>query len=114
MNIDKFIEYFNAPKVLGLIAALVTLAYILYFTFRHHKDLMESIKGEDNKMQFIEALLSIWLILFVAMIVSDFALGLHASEEAWWAMDSVFAFGVAGGVYKARTRSVETKTNAGV
>lgn len=106
---DEFIAHFTAPKVIGIIACIATSVYILLFTARHRKDFIEGMKGEDGKLQFIEGVLSIWLILFTSMIICDFTLGLHASVEAWWSMDSIFAFGVAGGVFKQRQRVAELK-----
>lgn len=111
---DSFIAHFTAPKVIGILACLGTSIYILIFTSKYRKDFIEGMKGEDGKLQFIEAVLSVWLILFTSMIICDFALGLHASVEAWWSMDSIFAFGVAGGVFKQRQRINEIKSNGEV
>lgn len=108
---ESFIAHFTAPKVIGIIACFVTFVYILIFTAKYRKDFMESMKGEDGKLQFIEGVLTVWLILFTSMIICDFTLGLHASEAAWWSMDSVFAFGVGGGVFKQRQRVNELKNN---
>lgn len=110
---DNFIAHFTAPKVIGIIACICTGLYILFFTTKHRKEFLDSLKGEDGKLQFIEGVLSVWLILFTSMILCDFTLGLHASDQAWWSMDSVFAFGVAGGVFKQRQRISEIKNNTG-
>lgn len=104
--VDKILMWIDAPKVVGFFFAVGTVGYLLVVTTRHHKEFWEGIKGDDNKLQFIEAALTIWLVLFTAMVLADFAFGLVASDKAWWSMDSVFLIGVGGKVTSTRINSV--------
>lgn len=64
----------------------------------------EALLGEDNRMQFIEASLAIWMVLFVFLVIGDFCLNLKASDAVWWSMDSIFLIGIG-----ARTTVVITR-----
>lgn len=103
-----FLEFFTPAKVVGIIFAFGTLGYIFYLTVQHKEDFWSAFKGENGKLDIIEAVVIVWLVLFVGMIVADFALGLIASEEAWYSMDAVFAFCVAGNKFSNRTRGTQT------
>lgn len=98
---SDFLLWLDAPRMIGLIFAIGTLGYLFVITARHHAEFWEGIKGDDNKLQFIEAALTVWLALFVPMVVADFAFGLVASNSVWYSMDSIFLIGVG-----ARTVSV--------
>lgn len=100
------LEYFTVAKLIGVFCALCTVGYLLYFTIKHRAEFWNAIKGDNGKLDTLEALLLVWMILFVAMIISDFALGLRASEEAWYSMDAVFLFSVGGKTFSARERGV--------
>lgn len=105
--IDKLIHWVDAPRILGLFLAMGTFAYLFGVTLKHRTEFWDGIKGEDNKLQFMEAALTIWLVLFTVMVVSDFALGLVASDKAWWSMDSVFLVGAG-----AKTIQVVNRSNS--
>ena len=96
--IDKMIVWLDAPKVVGFIFAVVTAMYLLMITRKRHAEFWEAVRGEDGKTQFIEMVLVVWVILFTAMIIADFAFGLVASDKAWWSMDSIFLIGIGGRV----------------
>ena len=102
--IEKLLSWIDAPKVVGLFFALGTFSYLFFVTTRHHQEFWEGVKGEDGKLQFIEAALTIWLVLFTAMVIADFSFGLVASGHAWWSMDSVFLIGVGGKVTSVMNR----------
>lgn len=91
---NDFLLWLDAPRMVGLLFAIGTIGYIFVVTARHHAEFWEGIKGDDNKLQFIEAALTIWLALFVPMVVADFAFGLVASDSVWYSMDSIFLIGV--------------------
>jgi len=112
MTTQELFEFFTPAKIIGIIFAFGTLGYIMYLTVSHKEDFWSAVKGENNKLDIIEAVVIVWLVLFVGMIVADFALGLHASEEAWYSMDAVFAFSVAGNKFSTRTRGGIPKDNA--
>jgi hypothetical protein len=106
---EKFIEimeYFTPAKIIGAVFALGTLGYLFYLTIKHKDEFWEAFKGENKKLDIIEAVVIVWLVLFVAMTVGDFTLGLIASEEAWYSMDAVFLFAVAGKSFDLRQRGV--------
>lgn len=107
--INKLSEWVDAPKMVGFFFAVGTLSYIFVVTTRHHKEFWEGIKGDDGKLQFIEAALTIWLTLFTGMAVADFAFGLVASDKLWWSMDTIFLIGVGG-----RTMSVMNRSGGGM
>lgn len=104
--LQEVITWFDGPKIVGTVFALVTGGYILFLSIKHHSDFWDGIKGEDNKLNFLEAALTIWLVLYASMVTADFAFGLVASEKVWWSMDSVFLVGVGG-----RTLSVMNRDN---
>jgi hypothetical protein len=97
--------WLDAPRVVGLLFALGTIGYIFVITARHHDEFWEGVKGEDGKLQFIEAALTIWLALFVPMAIADFAFGLVASDHLYYSMDSIFLIGVGGSVAKVMNRN---------
>jgi len=94
--IERLITWVDAPKVVGFFFACGTIAYLFIITTRHHQEFWEGIKGDNGKLEFIEAALTVWLVLFTAMVIADFAFGLVASGHAWWSMDSIFLIGVGG------------------
>jgi len=96
MTQDKFLLWLDAPRMVGFFFAVGTFAYIFFITIKHHKEFWEGVKGDDGKLQFIEAALTIWLALFVPMVIADFAFGLVASDKVWWSLDSIFLIGVGG------------------
>lgn len=105
MSEKELLEFFTPPKIIGILFALGTLGYILYLTVKHREDFWTAVKGDNNKLDIIEAVVIVWMVLFVAMITADFALGLHASNEAWYSMDAIFAFSVAGNKFAPRGKS---------
>lgn len=102
MSEKELLEFFTPAKIIGIFFALGTLGYIFYLTVSHRSDFWSAIKGENGKLDIIEAVVIIWMVLFVAMITADFALGLHASNEAWYSLDAIFAFSVAGNKFAPR------------
>jgi len=104
---NEFLEFLTPAKVIGICFAIGTLGYIFYLTVTHKADFWGAIKGENNKLDIIEAVVIVWMVLFVSMIVADFTLGLQASSEAWYSMDAIFAFSVAGSKFATRTRVPE-------
>jgi len=107
---DKLLQWLDAPRMIGFIFACGTIGYIFVVTSRHHKEFWEGIKGEDGKLQFIEAALTIWLALWVPMMVADFAFGLIASDKAWWSMDSIFFIGIGGRTVTVMNRDKNNQT----
>lgn len=95
---ETFLQWLDAPRMVGFIFAVGTIGYIFFVVASHHKEFWPGIKGDDGKLQFIESALTIWLALFVPMAVADFAFGLVASDKLWWSMDSIFFIGVGGRV----------------
>jgi len=93
---NDLLLWLDAPRIIGLMFAAGTISYLFVVTTKHHKEFWEGIKGDDGKLQFIEAALTVWLALFVPMVVADFAFGLVASDKVWWSMDSIFLVGVGG------------------
>ncbi len=102
MNQKELLEFFTPPKIIGILFALGTLGYVFYLTIKYREDFWSAIKGENGKLDIIEAVVIVWMVLFVAMITADFALGLHASNEAWYSLDAIFAFSVAGNKFAPR------------
>lgn len=107
MNIQEILNFFTPPKIIGVCFAIGTLGYVFYLTVSHKEDFWSAVKGDNNKLDIIEAVVIIWMVLFVAMITADFALGLHASSEAWYSMDAIFFFSVAGNKFAPRTKTPE-------
>lgn len=105
MNIQEILNFFTPPKIMGVCFAIGTLAYIFYLTVKYRSDFWTAIKGDNGKLDIIEAVVIIWMVLFVAMTTADFALGLHASNEAWYSMDAIFAFSVAGNKFAPRSKA---------
>lgn len=105
MSEKELLEFFTPPKIIGIFFAVGTLGYIFYLTVKHKNDFWTAVKGENNKLDIIEAVVIIWMVLFVSMITADFALGLHASNEAWYSMDAIFAFSVAGNKFAPRSNN---------
>lgn len=110
--IEKLITWFDAPKVIGFFFAFGTFSYLLFVTTKHHEEFWEGIKGDNGKLEFIEAALTVWLVLFVVMIIADFSFGLVASPHAWWSMDSVFLIGVGGKVTSVMNRGKKNETTS--
>lgn len=104
MSGKELLDFFTPEKIVGILFALGTLGYIFYLTVSHSGDFWGAFKGVDNKLDIVEAVVIMWLVLFVAMITADFALGLQASKEAWYSMDAVFLFAVAGSKFATRSR----------
>lgn len=102
---DKLLIWLDAPRMIGFIFACGTVGYVLFITVKHHRAFWEGITGDDGKLQFLEAALTIWLALFVPMVIADYAFGLVASDKAWWSMDSIFFIGVGGKSVEVVTRS---------
>lgn len=103
---NEIFEWIDAPRIVGFFLAIGTFGYLFIVTTRHHQEFWEGIKGDDGKLQFIEAALTVWLCLFTVMVIADFAFGLVASDNAWWSMDSVFLIGVGGKVTSKRIDSI--------
>ena len=103
--VDRILMWLDAPRMIGFIFACGTVGYIFIVTSRHHQEFWEGIKGDDGKLQFLEAALTVWLALFVPMIIADFAFGLIASDKAWWSMDSIFLIGVGGRTVNVMNRN---------
>lgn len=104
MNAQEIADFFTPAKIVGIIFAFGTLGYIFYLTVSHSADFWGAFKGADNKLDIVEAVVIMWMVLFVGMIVGDFTLGLTASNEAWYSMDAVFLFAVAGSKFATRSR----------
>lgn len=102
MSGQELLEFFTPAKIIGIFFALGTLGYILFLTVKHKDDFWSAVKGDNGKLDIIEAVVIVWMVLFVAMITADFALGLHASNEAWYSLDAIFAFSVAGNKFAPR------------
>lgn len=109
MTQQQLLEFFTPAKIIGICFAIGTLGYIFYLTVKHRSDFWSAVKGDNDKLDIIEAVVIIWMVLFVAMITADFALGLHASNEAWYSMDAIFAFSVAGNKFAPRGRKEPPK-----
>jgi len=109
MTEKELLEFFTPAKIIGICFAVGTLGYVFYLTVTHRNEFWSAVKGENNKLDIIEAVVIIWMVLFVAMITADFALGLHASNEAWYSMDAIFAFSVAGSKFATRSKIQEPK-----
>lgn len=105
MNQKEILEFFTPPKIIGICFAIGTLGYIFYLTIKYRQDFWSAIKGDNGRLDIIEAVVIVWMVLFVAMITADFALGLHASNEAWYSLDAIFAFSVAGNKFAPRGKS---------
>lgn len=105
MSEKELLEFFTPAKVIGILFAIGTIGYIFFLTISHRQDFWSAVKGENNKLDIIEAVVIIWMVLFVAMITADFALSLHASNEAWYSLDAIFAFSVAGNKFAPRGKS---------
>ncbi len=104
MTGQEIAAFFTPAKIVGILFAFGTLGYVFYLTISHAQDFWVAFKGADNKLDIVEAVVIIWMVLFVSMIVGDFTLGLTASEEAWYSMDAVFLFAVAGSKFATRSR----------
>lgn len=105
-EIEEILMWFTPSKFIGLMFALGTSGYIFYLTIRYKSEFWDAFKGENKKLDVIEIVIIIWLVLFVSMTIADFTMGLHASEELWYSMDAVFLFAVGGKGYEARQRGV--------
>lgn len=105
MSEKELLEFFTPAKIIGILFALGTVGYIFFLTISHKQDFWSAVKGENGKLDIIEAVVIIWMVLFVAMVTADFALGLHASNEAWYSLDAIFAFSVAGNKFAPRGKS---------
>lgn len=106
---QELLDWFDPPKIIGACFAVGTLGYILILTIIHHKDFWQGIKGEDGELNFLEAALTVWLVLFSSMVVADFAFGLVASDKIMWSMDSVFLVGVGGRTVHVMNRDKKKK-----
>lgn len=104
-EIEEILMWFTPSKFIGLIFAFGTSGYILYLTVRYKSEFWDAFKGENKKLDVIEIVIIIWLVLFVSMAIADFAMGLHASEALWYSMDMIFAFAVAGKTFSAREKN---------
>lgn len=105
MNGRELLEFFTPAKIIGILFAIGTLGYIFSLTISHREDFWSAFKGDNNKLDIVEAVVIVWLVLFVAMVVADFALQLHASEEVWYSMDAIFLFCIGGKTFDPRSRT---------
>lgn len=103
MNIMQFLEYFTAPKIIGIVFALGTLGYLFSLTTTHRAEFWTAIKGDNKVLDIIDIVILVWLVLFTSMIVADFTLELRASDHAWYSMDAIFLFAIGGKSYASRT-----------
>jgi small-conductance mechanosensitive channel len=109
-EIYDFLNYLTPAKFIGILFAFGTLGYLFYLTIKHKTDFWEAFKGENKKLEIIEAVIIVWLVLFVAMVVGDFTLQLHASDHVWYSMDAIFFACVLGHKFAPKGKDKTTIT----
>lgn len=72
---------------------VITLAFILYLSLRHGRDIMKGLKGDNNRWDAPEIIILIFLPLSVSAVLSDIFLGFHPSPATWLFISSGLGIG---------------------
>jgi TRAP-type mannitol/chloroaromatic compound transport system permease large subunit len=75
--------------------ALVVYVMRGYF-WVNRGQLMKDMKGEDGRWDAVEVAFFVWIILFSVAILGSLFFGLTMPHEAWWSLDTMGVFVLAG------------------
>ncbi len=97
---DFINSLFSSPitmhDIISYFIALTILGYLTNITFRRGDELWEGIKGSDGKIQPVEMLVTEYLIIMPAILISSVFLKIEVVDEAWSFLEQITAFLLAG------------------
>lgn len=88
----------SQAMILGLILFALSLLYLIWFSIKHGKGVLEGLKGRNGKWDPPEVVVLLWVILFPIMVLADVFLHYEASDNVWYSMDLILLFALSGRV----------------
>jgi hypothetical protein len=101
----------DLAQIIGYILMIGTIMVLSVFSNKHGKTIIQELKGDNNKWDAPELAIVIWLILFPVMIIADVFIQYHASQSAWYSMDLILLFILAGKVGLEHVRKPKSDSN---
>ena len=83
-------------------AIILYIAHIALFFFlgkKYGNELIEGLKGENNKWDAPEIIIALWIVLFPAMLLSNLFLDYEISTPILASMDLILVFALGGRAY---------------
>ncbi len=75
---------------LGMLA--VILIWFAAWTVFQRKSIMDAIKGPDKRLDLVDLVTTLWLVLFPVLVLTNVFLDLHVEREVWISMDAIMLF----------------------
>ncbi len=79
-------------QYIELFMLTVIIIWFAVWTFIQRKDIMGAIKGPDGRMDLVDVVTAMWLVLFPLMVITNMFLDLEVKSEVWYSMDAIMAF----------------------
>jgi len=69
---------------------LISLGFFLFLLVTNKKGIGNAVKGGDGRLDLIDVVKLVWLLLFTLGFLSCLYLGLIIQEAVWYSLDVVF------------------------
>ncbi len=71
--------------------AAILIWFAVWILFQR-RSIMHAIKGSDGKLDLVDLVTAIWLVLFPTIVLTNIFLDLHVEREVWISMDAIMFF----------------------
>lgn len=86
----------TSAVITGFILLAIVVGYLLAFSIKQGKGIVEGLKGDNGKWDPPEVVIAVWLFLFPTTVLADVFLQFVASDKVWYGLDLILFFALAG------------------
>lgn len=89
-------------------AIILYLSHVVLFFYlgrKYAKQLIEGLKGDNNKWDAPEIITGLWIVLFPSMVLANLFLDYEISNGILASMDLILAFSLGGRAYLETIKS---------
>ena len=86
----------NTNEMTAIILYISHVAFLCWIANKYGRDLIDGLKGENNKWDVPEIIIGLWLILFIMILLANLFLDFEVSNSIWVSMESTLLFALSG------------------
>jgi hypothetical protein len=100
---DKFLQFLNTSldrlshvRIDALVLYFFGITYYIYLHFKHDKEIVRGLKGDNQSWEAPEVVIYFWIQSFPFILFGDAFLGLHLSDGMMVVFTLILLFAIMG------------------